>query len=107
MWGDVHCRERVPGQGDGVSEKPEYCSHCLTEEVPLTNYTKTYGPTSHKPHWLCAFCEITLSANRLGCGSEPDGTVQDVAAMLNLLAKRLGISEKGNPNEEDTDAVPT
>lgn len=64
--------------------KPDECSHCHFETTALTNYSRTYG-ANVGAHWLCRFCENTLSASALGAGSRPDGTVQDVAAMFNVL----------------------
>jgi hypothetical protein len=67
--------------------QPVECSHCTYKTTALTNYSKDYGGNIGA-HWLCQFCEYTRSASALGAGGRPDQTVQDVAAMLNVLAAR-------------------
>ena len=66
--------------------QPESCSHCGFETTELTNYSRTYGGNVGG-HWLCVFCERTLSASRLGAGGHPDETVRDVASMLHILVQ--------------------
>jgi hypothetical protein len=67
---------------------PGYCSHCGTETEALTNYSRAYGGNVGG-HWLCAFCDHTISASRLGAGGRADDTVRDIAAMLNVLVDLL------------------
>ena len=66
--------------------QPEECSHCGTETTALRNYSRHYGGNVGG-HWLCVFCETTVSASRLGAGGQKDQTVADIAAMLNVLAR--------------------
>lgn len=67
--------------------QPDGCSHCGTEGVPLTNYSRHYGGNVGA-HWLCDLCETTLSASRLGAGGSPDPVIKDIAQMLHVM--RLG-----------------
>lgn len=81
--------------------RPRECSHCFTETTNLVNHSRDYGGNVGA-HWLCPFCEDTISASRLGAGLQPDDTVRDVAHMLNLLASNLwtsGITRPKGPNQ--------
>lgn len=68
--------------------KPNECSHCLAETDDLVNHSRSYGGNVGA-HWLCPYCRITISASVLGAGGNKDQTVADVAAIFNLLEKRL------------------
>ena len=71
---------------------PGRCSHCQFETTELKNYSRHYGGNVGA-HWLCVYCEGTLSASRLGAGLQKDSAIADVAAMLNLLERRIkGVS---------------
>ena len=80
--------EEVERRRPEREDQPEECSHCGHETTALTNYSRTYGGNVGG-HWLCRFCDHTQSASRLGAGGRADETVQDVAAMLNVLADEI------------------
>lgn len=88
--------EEVERRRSERETQPEECSHCGTETSALKNYSRSYGGNVGG-HWLCRFCEVTLSASRLGAGLLPDDTVRDIAAMLNVLAAAVPLDREENP----------
>lgn len=72
--------------------QPDECSHCNYATSDLTNYSRHYGGNVGA-HWLCRFCQATISASALGAGGRANDTVRDVAAMLNVLRYELIASQ--------------
>lgn len=77
--------------------KPNGCSHCGNEDVPLKNYSRSYGGFVGA-HWLCVLCEATMSAAREGAGGDADPVVADIARMLHVVMAKAVPTPMSDPD---------